>query len=65
MEPQLNNEFTQKYGANWRTGQDTRSLMAQQEYNLRKQQFMLDSMGNYEAQRSVSGARSAEDLLGE
>lgn len=65
MEPQLNAEFTKKYGANWRTGQDTRSLMAQQEYNLRKQQFMLDSMGDYEAQRSVSGARSADDLLGE
>jgi hypothetical protein len=65
MEPQLNAEFTKKYGANWRTGQDARSLMAQQEYNLRKQQFMLDSIGDYEMKRETSGARSAEDLLGE
>jgi hypothetical protein len=64
MEPQLNTEFTQKYGKNWRTGQDARSLMAQQEYNLRKQQFMLDSIGDYEMKRETSGARSAEDLLG-
>jgi hypothetical protein len=65
MEPQLNAEFTKKYGANWRTGQDVRSLTAQQEYNLRKQQFMLDSIGDYEMKRETSGARSAEDLLGE
>ena len=64
MEPQLNQELAKQYGPNWRTGRDARSIEAQQIFNLRKQQFMIDSLGQSEGQRAASGARSAEDLLG-
>ena len=65
VEPQLNQELAKQYGPNWRTGTDVRSIQAQQVYNLRKQQYMIDALGQSEEQRAFSGARSAEDLLGD
>jgi hypothetical protein len=65
VEPQLNQELAKQYGPNWRTGADVRSIEAQQIYNLRKQQYMIDALGQSEEQRAFSGARSAEDLLGD
>jgi len=60
--PMLEAQLRSQYGDNWRTGQDARSLEAQQVYNARKNQYVLDAMGDLDSRDS--GARSADDLLG-
>lgn len=60
--PLLEAQLRSQYGDNWRTGQDARSLEAQQVYNARRNQYVLDAMGDLDSRDS--GARSADDLLG-
>lgn len=60
--PLLEAQLRSQYGDNWRTGQDARSLEAQGIYNARRNQYILDAMGDLDSRDS--GARSADDLLG-
>lgn len=60
--PLLEAQLRSQYGDNWRTGRDARSLEAQQVYNARRNQYILDAMGDLDSRDS--GARSADDLLG-
>lgn len=61
---QLNMQLAQRYGQNWRTGQDARSLEAQQLYNVQRQAYLLDALGQFELLDTTGGARSADSLLG-
>lgn len=61
---QLNTQLAQRYGQNWRTGQDARSLEAQQLYNVQRQAYLLDALGQFELLDTTGGARSADSLLG-
>lgn len=61
---QLNMQLAQRYGQNWRTGQDARSLEAQQLYNVQRQAYLLDALGQFELLDTTGGARTADDLLG-
>lgn len=61
---QLNMQLAQRYGKDWRTGQDARSLEAQQLYNVQRQAYLLDALGQFELLDTTGGARSADSLLG-
>ena len=43
--PQINAQLSKEYGANWRTGQDPRSLEAQMKFKQQQAAYVNDAMG--------------------
>jgi hypothetical protein len=46
--PQINSQLTKEYGANWRTGQDPRSLEAQMKFKQQQNAYVLDALGQHD-----------------
>jgi hypothetical protein len=46
--PQINSQLVKEYGANWRTGQDPRSLEAQMKFKQQQNGYVLDALGQHD-----------------
>jgi hypothetical protein len=58
--PQINSQLTKEYGANWRTGQDPRSLEAQMKFKQQQNAYLLDALGQHDER--MANLKDSTDL---